>query len=55
MCVIQIQRSLTTESTPDVVTATKQAQEVLEREMAKPGSASSRSSCPEFAVTGECP
>ena len=53
MCVIKIQRGLATESTSDVVTATKQAQEVLEREMTKPGSASSRTSCPDFAVTGK--
>ena len=52
MCVIQLRRSLPTESTSEVVSATKQAQDTLEREMAKPGSASSRSSCPDFAVTG---
>ena len=52
MCVVELRRRLHTESTSEVVSATKQAQEVLEKEMAKPGSASSRSSCPDFAVTG---
>lgn len=51
MCMIQLRRGLATESTSDVVSATRQAQETLEREMTKPGSASSRSSCPDFAVT----
>lgn len=45
MCLIQLRRTLTFMDTPaDVVMATKQAQEVLDREMSKPGSASSRSS-----------
>lgn len=53
MCVIQLKRSLVTvDTSSDVVTATKQAKDVLEREMAKPGSATSRSSCPELGATG---
>lgn len=58
MCVIQLRRNLVTMDTAsDVVSATKQAKDVLEREMAKPGSATSRSSCPELGANGEssCP
>lgn len=54
MCVIQLRRSLAPTgdaSTEEVVTATKQAQDILDREMSKPGSASSRSSCPELTTS----
>ena len=55
MCVVQLRRSLLSPgSTLDVVSASKQAKDVLEREMSKPGSASSRSSCPEFGIAGLC-
>lgn len=53
LCVIRLRRNLVAMDTgTDVVTTTKQAQDVLEREMAKPGSATSRSSCPEFGFNG---
>ena len=52
MCVLQLRRTLVTTDT-DVASTTKQAKEVLEREMAKPGSATSRSSCPELSGNGD--
>jgi hypothetical protein len=53
MCLINLKRSVvTTDTTNDVVNATKQAKDVLEREMTKPGSASSRTSCPELGTSG---